>query len=71
MRRVVALMRRVKTNTETPKETGIIHTLFFWSEPPAPPSMTGSMGKTHGAKIVRIPAKNDKTSNVIMVVNYE
>jgi len=65
---VVACNNIVKIMIDTESEAIIIYGLDLSLLSPAlAPSITGSKGSTHGARIVRIPAKNDTMSNVIII----
>jgi len=63
---------KVKSTIDTPREIAIVRAFFLFvvadSPPPAIelPTMRGSNGSVHGARIVRTPAMNER-KNKIMV----
>lgn len=67
MRRVEAFRRMVNSTIESASEPVTIYGYHFHFSPMDPARITGSTGRTHGARIVRTPAKNDMNASENMM----
>ena len=72
MNAVDPLSISVKIKTETERAAMITNgRLLFWASAIAPPRVTGSKGKMHGANTVSTPAMNEVTSKAIGTIMAE
>jgi hypothetical protein len=65
MKRVDTFRRTVNSTTESASESVTIYGYHFFCSVRDPARMTGRTGRTHGASMVKIPAKNEAKKRVI------
>ena len=69
---VLTFNMNVKSTIDTPREIAIVRAFFLFvvvdSPPPAIelPTISGSNGSVHGARIVRTPAMNERRSKIMV-----